>query len=305
MNKIVYHYKIILFPFLFFSFFFSGCLSEEEDFERYKPSYSVVHETELIVGIHPYLNAQKTFLAYQPILTYLESHVDGVHFKLETSIDYADYERKLYAGHFDLSLPNPYQTLQSAQYGYRIVAKVKPDSEFRGIIVARKDRHIKTVEQLRGRAISFPAPTALAATMMPKWFLYQRGLNPDTQAHPKYVGSQYSSIMNAYSGDTIAAATWPTPWRTWSRENPEKAKEMELVWETPPLVNNGVVVRDDLSEAIVEQIVDQLCKLDSDAKTQTLLASTGFEGFKKATNDTYKPVKEFLIRYDQKIGLPK
>ncbi|MGA9045665.1 phosphate/phosphite/phosphonate ABC transporter substrate-binding protein [Sulfuricurvum sp.] len=303
MNKKVYNYKFILFFLL--PFFFSGCLSEEEKREHYKPSFSVIHEKQLIVGVHPYLNAEKTFLAYQPILTYLESEIKGVHFTLETSVDYADYERKLYEGHFDLSLPNPYQTLQSIQHGYRIVAKVKPDSEFRGIIVARKDRYIKTVEQLQGKAISFPAPTALAATMMPKWFLYERGLNADTQAKPKYVGSQYSSIMNAYSGDTVAAATWPSPWQTWSSENPEKAKEMELLWETPHLVNNGFVVRGDLDKGIVEQIVEHLCKLDVNAKTQILLAATGFEGFEKATNDTYIPVKEFLIRYDQTIGLPK
>ena len=286
-------------------FLFSGCTSEESETKTYKPSAVLAQEGELIVGIHPYLNARKTFLAYEPIVHYLEENVKGAHFRLETSLNYADYERKLYSGHFDIALPNPYQTLKALEHGYRIVAKVKPDSEFRGIIVARKESHIRFVEQLRAKAISFPASTALAATMMPKWFLYERGLNVDRDSYPRYVGSQYSSIMNAYSGDTIAAATWPSPWRTWQQENPDKAAQMEVIWKTPILVNNGLVVRSNLNASTVHKIVESLCALDRDANGKNLLKSTGFEGFERASDRTYAPVKEFLQRYEKTLGLPK
>ncbi|MCK9372762.1 MAG: phosphate/phosphite/phosphonate ABC transporter substrate-binding protein [Sulfuricurvum sp.] len=285
--------------------FFTGCLSEGDKAVRYTPSTSVTPaNSEWIVGIHPYLNSQKTFLAYEPILRYWE-HQTGLRLRLETSLDYADYERKLYGGHFDLSLPNPYQTLKSLEYGYRIVAKVKPDSEFRGVIVARKDRYIRSVEQLRGEVISFPAPTALAATLMPKWFLFEHGLNVDKESFPRYVGSQYSSIMNAYTKDAVAAATWPAPWKRWQLENPQKAKEMELVWETAPLVNNGVVVRSDLNATLVEKLTVVLGTMDRDPTAKKLLLPTGFAGFEKADTARYEPVRKFLIRYDRAIGLPK
>jgi len=285
--------------------FFAGCLSDETKAVRYKPSVARISEdNDLIVGIHPYLNSQKTFLAYEPILRYWEDQT-GIRFRLETSLDYADYERKLYGGHFEISLPNPYQTLKSLEYGYRIVAKVKSDSEFRGIIVARKDLHIRSVEQLRGEVISFPAPTALAATLMPKWFLFERGLNVDKESFPRYVGSQYSTIMNAYTKDSVAAATWPTPWKRWQSENPQKAKEMEQVWETAPLVNNGVVVRSDLNATLVKKLILLLCAMDRDAAAKKLLFPTGFIGFEKADTAQYEPVRQFLIRYDRAIGLPK
>lgn len=284
-------------------FLFSGC--GEEKTSPYAPVFTEVKERELIVGIHPYLNAQRTFLAFEPILRYLEDHADGIRLRLETSVDYADYERKLYAGHFDLSLPNPYQTLEAQALGYRIVAKVKPDTDFRGVIVARKDRHIRSVSQLRGEKISFPSPTALAATMLPKWFLFERGLDVDKEAFPQYVGSQYSSIMNAYSGDTVAAATWPTPWKTWQQENPDKAEEMELLWTTPELVNNGFVARADMDEAVVEQIVTLLCALDTTREGKAILVPSGFTGFERADETTYVPVKQFLRRYDAAIGFGK
>jgi len=282
-----------------------GCTQQASQQSAYTPKSIAVKEDELIIGIHPYLNTQKTFLAYEPLLRYLETQLNGVHFRLETSLDYPDYERKLYAGYFDLSVPNPYQTLESVKHGYRIIAKVKPDSSFRGVIVARKDRHIRFVEQLRGQKISFPAPTALAATMMPKLFLFERGLNVDTQTYPRYVGSQYSSIMNAYRGDTTAAATWPTPWKTWCAENPHKAKEMELVWETPPLINNGVVVRSDFNPALADKITAILSHLDQTTQGKNLLAPSGFEGFEPTTVQTYEPVRQFLDHYHHALGLPQ
>jgi len=300
-------YGIVKLLFFLFSILliFSGCMPEDHESKGYKPTAVAVQKYELIVGIHPYLNTQKTFLAYEPIIRYLEKNIPSTRFTLETSLDYGDYERKLYAGHFDLALPNPLQTLQSTKHGYRIVAKMKPDIVFRGVIVARKEYHIHSVEQLRGHAISFPAPTALAATLMPKYFLYERGLNVDKDAIARYVGSQYSSIMNAYSKDTIAAATWPTPWVRWQHENPKKAEEMELIWETPPLVNNGFVVRSDVDHNLSDRVVALLCALDTFPEGKKLLDDAGFAGFEGASEKTYAPVEHFLRLYDKSLGLPK
>lgn len=289
----------------FFLFFLLGCSSEGEKSPRYEPTVAQLNRSEIIIGVHPYLNSQKMFSAYEPILRYLEEHMSGVEFRLETSVDYADYERKLFRGEFHFSLPNPYQTIQAIDKGYRVIAKMKNDSLFTGVIVARKDRHIRSAEDLRGQTISFPASTALAATMMPKLFLYEKGLNVEKDALPIYVGSQYSSIMNTYSGNTVAAATWPTPWLKWREENPSRAQEMELIWETPHLVNNGFVVRSDVDQNLSESVAELLCTLGATQKGQKLLYEAGFEGFEKATDSTYDPVRNFLKQYDAKIGLPK
>lgn len=302
-NSIIKSYFISLIVVI--GLIFSGCKSEDTDARGYKPTAIPTSKQELIIGIHPYLNAQKMFLAYDPILRYLDDNIPEIHFNLETSVDYGDYERKLYAGHFDIALPNPLQTLEAVKHGYAIVAKMKPDSAFRGVIVARKEYHIRSAEQLRSHAISFPASTAVAATLMPKYFLYELGLNVDKDAHARYVGSQYSSIMNAYSKDTIAAATWPTPWIRWQQENPKKAMEMELIWETPPLVNNGLVVRSDVDENLSDRVVVLLCALDTFPEGKKLLDNAGFEGFERASMKTYVPVERFLRLYDKALGLPK
>ncbi|MEZ4694041.1 MAG: PhnD/SsuA/transferrin family substrate-binding protein [Aliarcobacter sp.] len=50
----------------------------------------------------------------------------------------------------------------------KVFAKMGDDENFRGIFLVRKDSGIKNFEDLKGKKISYPAPTALAATILPQ-----------------------------------------------------------------------------------------------------------------------------------------
>lgn len=255
------------------------------------------------MGIHPYLNPQLLFQAYQPILRYVEERVPGLDLRLEASGDYGSYEEKLYVGRFDFALPNPFQTVNSFDYGYYPPGKTYPDDVFRGIIVARKDRNLKTVEQLNGQTISFPAPTALAATMMPLMFLFDNGLDIRGDIAKKYVGSQYSAILNAYTGDSFAGCTWPPPWDAWRCENPDKAEEMELVWQTGPLPNNGFVARTGVDPETARAVMRVLVEMRHDPEGEILMTRAGFAGFEYADQDTFNPVLNFLETYRDELAV--
>lgn len=287
-----------------FSLFFVAC-EPKRDPIYYKPNSTEIKSLVYIVGIHPYLNAQKTYLSYRPILNYLETRIPNVKFKLETSEDYAHYNEKLRQQIFDFSLPNPYQTVTSFQYNYHVIAKMKPDSEFRGILVARKDKQIRNIMRLKNNKVSFPAPTALAAAMMPLYFLHMQGIDTTKDIEKLYVGSQFSSIMNAYSGDTIAGATWPTSWTDWCLQNPDKMNDMEVIWETPTLVNNGFTAHERVPLGLAQHVAVLLASLDENDEGKRILQDAGFQGFEIASDVTYENVIDFLKRYDKVIGLPK
>ncbi|MFA6195451.1 MAG: phosphate/phosphite/phosphonate ABC transporter substrate-binding protein [Sulfurimonas sp.] len=285
-------------------FLFTSC-SESDKKAPYKPTAKEMHIQTYKFSIHPYLNSKKMYISYRPILDLLERQIEGVKFELETSATYAEYETKLYRGDFDFSLPNPFQTYKALSHDYKVIARMKPDDVFRGIFVARKDSHLKDVSQLKGKSISFPAPTALAATMMPLYYLYERGMDVKKDIEQKYVGSQYSSILNAFSGYTVAAATWPPPWEAWKKENPEKAEEMEVVWQTESLVNNGVIVKKSLDTKVAEKVATLLLNLDKNPEGKTLLSDAGFEGFTSSNDSDYNRVSYFLKKYDIAIGVPQ
>jgi len=256
-----------------------------------KPLTSVVEYT---FGVHPLHNPKQLLDIYGPLVDYLNQHLTGVVLKLEASRNYAAFEEKLYSRQFAFALPNPYQTIESESKGYRIFGKMGDDENFRGIILVRKDGGIQAVSDLKGKKISYPAPTAVAAAMLPQYYLHTHGIDVNKDVENLYAGSQESSIMNVYLQTTAAGATWPIPWKNFQKDQPDKAKELEVKWETTTLPNNALVVRDDIALEIVNKVAELLLALHTHPAGQAILARIPVSKFEAAQHETYKPTRTFL-----------
>ncbi len=271
------------------------------DYQLHFSKESPVIQTTYIFGIHPLHNPQRLFEIFNPYMVYLSDNIDGANFTLEASRNYAAFDEKLYAGKLDFALPNPFQTLNAISKGYYVFAKMGDDENFKGIILTRKDSDIELVTDLKGKAVSYPAPTALAATMMPQYFLQTHGVDVMTDLDNRYVGSQESSIMNVYLKQTSAAATWPLPWFAFSKERPELAQELQVKWSTPSMINNGLVARQNIPEEIVQQVATLTAELHLHPQGQHMLAAMELSRFEIATNQDYQVVNEFLLRFSKQV----
>jgi phosphonate transport system substrate-binding protein len=271
--------------------------------QGYRPSGTADAAQVYVFGVHPYSTPQSLFEAYEPIMRYLERKLPGKRFQVEASRDYADFEAKLAGRQFAFALPNPAQTLLGIDSGYRVIAKMTPDDDFRGLMVARKDRATASPKDLAGKKLCFPSASAVAGTMLPLMVLHDAGVAvKDLQI--RYVGSQFSSIVNAYTGDFAACGSTVRFWRVWSRENPDKAKDMTVLWRTPSLPHNAVIARDDVPEAVSREVAAVLAGMDQDKELDQSRFLIDQQHFETASNATYRPMLEFLRRYDEAIGLP-
>lgn len=255
-------------------------------------------------GIHPLHNPTRLHEIFGPLMDYLSRHIAGSNFRVEASRNYAAYDEKLANGDFQFSLPNPYQTIVSLDHGYRVFGKMADDENFRGIILVRKDSGIRQVTDLKGKAVSYPAPTALAATMLPQFYLRQNGLDVMRDLDNRYVGSQESAVMNVYLGHTAAGATWPPPWQAMRRERPQLAEELEVKWETPSLPNNGLVAREDVPAQLVSRVGELLFNLHTHAEGRVMLKRMELSRFEPADNATYDPVRTFLKAFSEQVRRP-
>jgi phosphonate transport system substrate-binding protein len=270
----------------------------------YQPGYSQKNThsvTEYIIGIHPLHNPQRLMEVYGPIADYMNSHIPAARFKLEASRNYEEFEKKLYAGHFAFAMPNPYQTILSLKHGYRIFGKMGNDEVFRGIILLRKDSDIHEISDLKGKAVSYPAATALAATMMPQYYLHTHGIDVNRDIENRYVGSQESSIMNVLRGHVAAGATWSVPWTQFSTQYPDMANQLIVKWQTEPLLNNGWVVYKEIPKPLAEQFASLLFDLHKNEAGKIILNRLPISHFEPATNETYRPVLDFLKKFSETV----
>jgi phosphonate transport system substrate-binding protein len=272
----------------------AGCGKQEEAYQPVFSARGVGAPAEYVIGIHPLHNPKRLIEVYGPVVDRLNAALPQAHFRLEASRNYEEFEKKLFARRFDFAMPNPYETVRSLKYGYHVFAKMGDDELFRGIILVRKDSGIRQVSDLRGKKVSYPALTALAATMMPQYYLHTHGLDVNRDIVNVYVGSQESSIMNVLRGHVAAGATWPVPWNVFRQENPKDAAQLEVRWSTETLPNNGWVVRDDIPPILAEKVSKVLVGLRATPEGRAMLKKIGVSRFEYATSQTYKPVEQYL-----------
>ncbi|MCW8931891.1 MAG: phosphate/phosphite/phosphonate ABC transporter substrate-binding protein [Gammaproteobacteria bacterium] len=256
---------------------------------------------EYIFGIHPLHNPQRLQEVFGPLMNYLSDNIPYAQFKLEASRNYATYDEKLYAHKFHFSLPNPFQTINAVDKGYKVFGKMADDENFRGIILVRKDSGIEKETDLIGKAVSYPAPTALAATMMPQYYLQSHGVNVMEDLDNRYVGSQESSIMNVYLKNTVAGSTWPPPWEALSQERPELKRELKVIWQTSFLPNNSLIVLPDVPESIVNKVSQLLFDFHNTNEGKAILSNMHLSRFETANNATYQPVRDFVKQFIKKV----
>ena len=270
----------------------------------YQPIYSnqgpIPVETTLTFAVHPLHSPQHLVTLYQPLVDQLQRRLPDLHFRLEASSSYPAYEQKLRERRVAVALPNPYQTILAERHGYRVIAKVTDDEDFRGLILLRKDSPVRSPRDLVGKAVSFPAATALAATLLPQRWLHDQGVSIQS-IEPRYVGTQESSILNVALGKTAAAATWPQAWRTFSSQQPELASQLVVKWKTPALINNSIMVRADVDENTASRLSNALVAMSGDAEGQEVLRQIELKGFEAADGRAYDKVRVFLRDFERDI----
>jgi phosphonate transport system substrate-binding protein len=253
------------------------------------------------LAIPPLYSPQQLSVAYQPLVHYLNSRIAGVAIELESSRDFKTYEQKFRERKPEILLLNPWETLQAMKSGYQVIAMAGDVEDFKGIFIVRKDSPVKTPADLKGKVVSYPSPTALAAAIMTQYYLHTDGIDVNHDIHNIYVGSHESSILNAYMGKAAAASTWPPAWRLFQKDHPQEANQLKVIWETPPLINNAVMVRDDVPAAIRLQIKQALPRLGNTAEGQAILAGMETARFHPATDRSYDRIRNYIVRFEKEV----
>ncbi len=282
--------------------FSAGCRQQKKPAgPLYGNKGPVQPSTVLHFAVHPLYNPAKMITAYQPLMDYLNKRMNGIQFILEASRDYQRYEKKIVDRQPEILLPNPLQTLQAMKTGYHVIATAGDPADFKGLFIVRKDGGIRVPGDLRGKTVSYPSRTALAACILPEYYLHVHGIDVRTEIKSLFVGSQESSIMNVYLKKTAAGATWPPPWRAFQKDHPAESAELEAIWETESLISNSVMVRNDIPEEISRKLQGYLSSLSDTEEGRKVLSGMETLYFRAATDADYAIVEAYIRKFEKEV----
>jgi phosphate/phosphite/phosphonate ABC transporter binding protein len=292
---------------------------------------------DLIVAVLPEQNLLAQEERYAPLVEYLGERM-GLHMTVELRLlpDYGTVIEEFQAGRINAAfLGSLAFALAHAQAGVEPIARPEKDgvSQYRGLIVTRKDSGITNWTHLRGKSFGLVDKATTAGYLFPLIYLRERGVTrlEDYVASVSYTGSHDLLFLSVLNGELDAGAAKDLMLEEVAKTRPEIKESLRTIAVSPPVPNNAFVLSCDLDfpcfrchelvpsqpgaevpmiprqpEELTELLTALLLGLHESAPGREVLESLGADRFVETTVDDLREVNRMIERagYDPKDYRP-
>ncbi len=202
---------------------------------------------------------------FGPIAAYLEKKL-GMKVEFTPVSDYPAAVEVLVNKKVDLVWFGGFTFVQaSIRSGGKVVpiAQREEDTRFQSVFIAKTDSGIKSLADLKGKQVSFGSQSSTSGHLMPRHFLLQAGLNPETDfRRVAYSGAHDATIASVVSGKVDAAALDITVWKKFTSEGKVDTKAVDVFFTTAPFFNYNWSVHADMPADLRNKLQKALLDID-------------------------------------------
>ncbi len=228
-------------------------------------SVSAAAQTTFRVTTIPEEAATEQIRKFAPIAQYLEKKL-GMKVEFTPVTDYPAAVEAMVGKKVDLVWFGGFTFVQAK---IRSMDKVVPiaqreeDTKFQSVFIAKTDSGIKTLDDLKGKQVSFGSQSSTSGHLMPRSFLLAAKIDPEKDfKRVAYSGAHDATIASVVSGKVEAAALDITVWKKFVSENRVDTKVVDVFYTTPPYFNYNWAVHADMPVALRDRVQKALIALD-------------------------------------------
>ncbi len=233
------------------------------------------------VGVVPQFDSRTIHDIWTPILTQLQTRT-GLRFELVGSANIPAFEKKFEQQEFDFAYMNPYHAIMASHY-VPLVRDVA--TQLQGIIVVRNDSPINKLSDLQGKNMDFPAPNALAASLLPRAKLNEAGITVQV----RYVKTHTSVYLNVALGQTDAGGGIQ---QTLEEQPIEVREKLRVIDKTTAVASHPLMASSRISQDVREKVRAALLALGETADGRAMLSRIPMDKVGLATPANYEVLKQ-------------
>ena len=231
---------------------------------------------DLTFGFTPVLGQTDEQAEFEPLTSYL-SEVIGQKVALYVARNYGDLRTQMEAGQVDIGSFSPFAYVDAVRGGkIRIIAQsvIDGSSTYRGIVVARKDRGLKSIADLRGKRFAFVDPKSASGYVYPRAMLVEKGVNPDSFFQETIFAGDHKKVIAAVlDGRVDAGATYDGALAI-AKAGGMASDDLMIIASTDPIPHDAIAVRTGLDEALARRIQSALVNLDKTEAGRRVIANS-------------------------------
>lgn len=217
----------------------------------------------LSIAVVPQLPVATVYSHWAPLLQRLGQET-GLCFDLTISASIPEFETLLLSGKPDLAFANPYHVVMAHKKKGYIPLVADGQNLLTGILVARKDGAYKSIADLQGQTVAFPAPNAFAASLLIRASLAKQGI----KITPVYVKTHTNVYRDVILGQAAAGGAVNNT----LRKEPEEVRQMiQVIYETPAYRPHPLIAKSSLSPTLRQRITHGMIALSQTPEGAALL----------------------------------
>src|SRR5438132_3501765 len=264
------------------------------------PQVSVAEVPEVLrVSAIPDENPSELMRIFAPLAEYLAKEL-GMKVQFRPVVDYAATVEVLAAKKLDLVWYGGFTSVQAVRRtngtAKRLVLR-QEDAEFKSVFIANPGSRIKSLENLKGKTFAFGSVGSTSGHLMPRHFLLQAGINPETDLKQiAYSGAHDATALWVESGKVDAGALNFLVWDKLVQTKKVDLGKVNVFYTTPPYVDYVWTARGDLDQGIQDKIVAAFLKLDyANPEHRKLLDLHRTKKYIRANDADWKGTEEAAI----------
>lgn len=252
-------------------------------------------EKKYVFGVHPFKSPEKLMKMFTPLRKFLGNEL-GAEVTFRSAKDYDAALKALLAGEIDISYMGPSLfTIANAEHPgkVRIVGALlsKGTPTFKGVIVARQDSGINSLQDLKGKNFAFGDRESTLSCYMPAYMLMEAGIFDSINY--KFLGSHDNVATGVLKKIFDAGGLKPAVAQNYLD------KGLKIVAESEPVYEHVVVVGPRVDDATFKKIKEALLNVkDSTVYTSINKSATGFATVQPSDYDNLAVV---MKKVDSKI----
>ena len=183
--------------------------------------------------------------------------------------------------------------------GANAIAHRPRDGEFHSLFIAAPDSGIETLEDLRGKSVTFGSESSTSGHLMPRYFLSEAGVDTETElAAISFSGSHDRTWKLVEAGSFDAGALSEAVWEKRLASGEIDTSKVGVIYKTPAYVNYHWVahpsIDEEFGDGALEKITEALLTVDVDngGRAKEIAESFNGERFVRTSNERYQPVED-------------
>jgi len=222
---------------------------------------------KLLIGMDVGDKPGQTKAAIEPFRLYLQKKL-GMEVEIIFTTDYTGVIEAIRAKKIQVAQMAPFAYILATQKpGISLIATFGADGKpslYHAVIITSSKTGIKTMADVKARAknltLCFADPASTSGHLIPRAYLNSIGLNPDNAFKETiFAGSHAASILSVKSGKVdIGCTNIDLSLAKMIREGDVKKEDFVILWTSPPIMNDVIVVRSDLNKDFIKKTAKRL-----------------------------------------------